>query len=133
MVTAGKELTQAVSHRLVLEGRNMLSITGVTDAVSFDEAAAVLETAGGTLIIRGAELHVEQLNLEAGEVRLSGRVDSLVYEENTKTQGGFFFCGQWRWGRHWGFSMIWGVGSGERGAAARCPWICCFPCCSCCR
>ena len=54
MVTAGKELTQAVSHRLVLEGRNMLSITGVTDAVSFDEAAAVLETAGGTLIIRGA-------------------------------------------------------------------------------
>ena len=90
MVTAGKELTQAVSHRLVLEGRNMLSITGVTDAVSFDEAAAVLETAGGTLLIRGAELHVEQLNLEAGEVRLSGRVDSLVYEENTKTQGGFF-------------------------------------------
>ena len=43
MVTAGKELTQAASHRLVLEGRNMLSITGVTDAVSFDEAAAVLE------------------------------------------------------------------------------------------
>ena len=42
------------------------------------------------MIIRGAELHVEQLNLEAGEVRLSGRVDSLVYEENTKTQGGFF-------------------------------------------
>ena len=31
----------------------------------------------------------EQLNLEAGEVRLSGQVDSLSYEESAKTQGSF--------------------------------------------
>ena len=79
----------ARSHRLTLEGRNQLSVSGVTEAVSFDEALAVLETAQGTLIIRGASLHVEQLNLEAGEVRLSGQVDSLCYEESAKTQGSF--------------------------------------------
>ena len=89
MVTTGKEIIPAMTHRLALEGRSQLSLSGVTEAVSFDEAVAVLETAQGTLIIRGAGLHVEQLNLEAGEVRLSGQVDSLTYEESAKTQGSF--------------------------------------------
>ena len=89
MVTTSKEIIPAMAHRLALEGRNQLSVSGVTEAVSFDEALAVLETAQGTLIIRGANLHVEQLNLEAGEVRLSGQVDSLSYEESAKTQGSF--------------------------------------------
>ena len=89
MVTTSKEIIPATAHRLALEGRNQLSVSGVTEAVSFDEALAVLETAQGTLIIRGANLHVEQLNLEAGEVRLSGQVDSLSYEESAKTQGSF--------------------------------------------
>lgn len=79
----------ALEHRMVLEGRNRLALTGVTHAESFDEAAAVLETARGTLIIRGRGLHVEQLDLEAGEVRLSGEVDSLTYEENRQSQGSF--------------------------------------------
>ena len=79
----------APEHRMVLEGRNRLSLTGVTHAESFDEAAAVLETARGTLIIRGRELHVEQLDLEAGQVRLTGEVDSLTYEESRQTQGSF--------------------------------------------
>lgn len=83
------ETSLALGHKLNLEGRNKLSITGVTDAESFDETVAVLETARGTLIIRGRELHVEQLNLEAGEVRLTGEVDSLSYEENRQTQGSF--------------------------------------------
>ena len=89
MVTTSKEIIPAMAHRLTLEGRNLLSVSGVTEAVSFVEALAVLETAQGTLIIRGASLHVEQLNLEAGEVRLSGQVDSLSYEESAKTQGSF--------------------------------------------
>ncbi len=79
----------ALGHKLTLEGRNKLSISGVTDAESFDETVAVLETARGTLIVRGGNLHVEQLNLEAGEVRLTGEVDSLSYEESRQTQGSF--------------------------------------------
>lgn len=80
----------ALGHKLTLEGRSKLSITGVTDAESFDETVAVLETARGTLIVRGGKLHVEQLNLEAGEVRITGEVDSLTYEESRQTQGSFF-------------------------------------------
>ena len=87
---ASKEETAlAVSHRLTLEGRRRLAATGVTDVASFDETAAALETAQGTLILRGRELHVEQLDLEAGQVKISGEVDSMVYEENRQTRESF--------------------------------------------
>ncbi len=89
MVTPGKEIAPPETHTLTLEGRGRLEITGVTEAQSFDETAAVLETAKGTLIVRGQELHVEQLDLEAGRVRLVGRVDSLGYEESPGTGGSF--------------------------------------------
>ena len=84
-----EETALAVSHRLTLEGRRRLAATGVTDVASFDETAAALETAKGTLILRGRELHVEQLDLEAGQVKISGEVDSMVYEENRQTRESF--------------------------------------------
>lgn len=84
-----EENALSLGHKLTLEGRNKLSLTGVTDVGSFDETAAMLETSRGTLIVRGQGLHVEQLNLEAGEVRLTGEIDSLSYEENRQTQGSF--------------------------------------------
>jgi len=84
-----EETALVVSHRLTLEGRRRLAATGVTDVASFDETAAALETAQGTLILRGRELHVEQLDLEAGQVKISGEVDSMVYEENRQTRESF--------------------------------------------
>ena len=87
---AEKELsTLSTGHRLTLEGRNQLSVTGVSDVESFDETAAILETSRGTLVLRGRELHMEQLNLGSGEVRLTGEIDSMVYEESLHTQGSF--------------------------------------------
>lgn len=84
-----EDMMLAVGHNLRLEGRSKLSLTGVTDVESFDETAAVLETAMGTLIVRGSSLHVEQLNLEAGEVKLTGEVDALSYEQRAASQGSF--------------------------------------------
>lgn len=77
-------------HRLTLESRGQLSVSGVTEVGSFDESAAVLETAQGTLVVRGTDLHMDRLDLESGEVRLKGTVDSLVYEENAHIRGSFF-------------------------------------------
>ncbi len=84
-----EDMALAPEHRLTLEGRGRLTVSGVTDAESFDETAAVLETSRGMLIVRGQELHVEQLDLEAGAVRLTGQVDSISYEETRQTQGTF--------------------------------------------
>lgn len=84
-----EETGLSLGHKLTMESRSHLALTGVADVGSFDETGALLETACGRLLIRGRDLHVEQLNLEAGELRLSGTVDSLAYEENRKTQDSF--------------------------------------------
>lgn len=90
-MTTGKEAAAlALGHELKLEGRSRLSLTGVTEVESFDEDAAVLETNQGTLIVRGTDLHMEQLDLERGQVRLVGTVSSMGYEENVKTTGSFW-------------------------------------------
>ena len=59
----------AAYHRLQLEGREKLSVSGVEDVVRFDENCIVTTTSAGTLIITGEELHIGKLSLEGGAGR----------------------------------------------------------------
>ena len=68
-------------HSLRLEGRTRLSITGVEDVTGFDESTVVLSTGQGELCVRGRELHIEKIDLEAGELALQGHVQELSYDE----------------------------------------------------
>ena len=60
-------------HRLTLDARSRLSMTGVTEVESFDEGTVVLVTTRGTLIVRGTGLHLQMLSLEGGQVSLRRR------------------------------------------------------------
>ena len=66
---------------LFRSNRRTGSITGVTDVISFDIAEVLLETELGMLQIKGADLHVNRLSLEKGEIDLEGRIDSIQYSE----------------------------------------------------
>ena len=79
-----------VPQNLILESRRKLSVTAVKDVESFDEDAVVINTARGTLIVRGKDLHMEKLSLDSGEVVVEGPVDSLEYEAGNAPTGGFF-------------------------------------------
>ena len=68
-------------HRLTLNERRQLSMTGVSEVVSFDEAAVLLRTEWGTLLIQGRDLQLKTLSLEGGQVVVEGIVSSLSYEE----------------------------------------------------
>ena len=76
---------------LVLEERKALAITGVIDVIQFSEDLADLETSLGRLQIGGSSLHMDLLDLEKKEARLSGQIDSLWYPDKTgdKKQGFF--------------------------------------------
>ena len=71
----------ATPHRLVLENRSHMEITGVLDLLVFDESEIVLETSGGVLNIRGAELHMNTMTLEKGLLILDGDGAEIFYEE----------------------------------------------------
>ena len=76
-------------HRLTLDARSRLSMTGVLEVESFDENAIVLATTRGTLIVRGTGLHLQMLSLEGGQVGVDGSIDSMSYEDPVPA-GGFF-------------------------------------------
>ena len=68
-------------HALELKERRVLTMTGVTEVVSFEEHAVVLRTALGTLIVQGRELQLKTLSLEGGQVAVEGSISALIYEE----------------------------------------------------
>ena len=68
-------------HKLTLNQRQQLSMTGVSEVVSFDDTAVVLHTNLGTLTIHGRDLQLKNLSLEGGQVAVDGTVCALVYEE----------------------------------------------------
>ena len=70
-------------HTLTLSARTHIEIGGVTDVVSFDEETVTLVTDCGELTIEGASLHIGTLNIERGCVVVDGRVNALIYTENT--------------------------------------------------
>ena len=64
----------ALPHKLTLSERKKLTMTGVTEVVSFEEDAVVLKTALGTLVIQGRELQLKTIS-------------ALVYEEPKRSGG----------------------------------------------
>ena len=68
-------------HKLTLNERKSLTMTGVTEVLRFDETAVVLETALGLLTVQGQDLKLKTLSLEGGQVAVDGQIFALVYEE----------------------------------------------------
>ena len=68
-------------HKLTLNQREDLSMTGVTEVVSFDDASVILKTHLGTLTVLGENLVLKTLSVEGGQVAVSGHVSSMIYEE----------------------------------------------------
>ena len=79
---------ERISHRLGLEERSKLTMTGVTEVVSFDDTAVVLRTALGNLVIHGQDLQLKTLSLDGGQVAVDGMVSALSYAQ-TRESGGF--------------------------------------------
>ncbi len=77
------------AHRLELEGRESLTVSGVEDVERFDESGIVMTTAAGTLVVTGEDLHIGKLSLDGGELHVDGRIDSLSYEDRAGARGGF--------------------------------------------
>ena len=78
------------AHRLELVGRERLMVSGVEDVERFDETGIIMSTSAGTLVITGEDLHIGKLSLDGGELHVDGRVDSVSYEDDGPSRGGFF-------------------------------------------
>lgn len=74
-------MDEQLPHKLTLEERSRLTMTGVTEVVRFEDTAVVLRTCLGTLIVQGQQLQLKTLALEGGQVEVNGKVSALVYQQ----------------------------------------------------
>ena len=68
-------------HKLTLQERKSLTMTGVAEVISFDESLVVLNTSLGVLTVQGQELKLKTLSMEGGQVAVDGQISALIYEQ----------------------------------------------------
>ncbi len=82
------ETPMGKKHTLMLDNRRKLVLTGAVDVNGFNDETVSVKTTAGTLIIKGSGLHIDKLNLETGDVTVSGTVNSMQYigTDNTRSR-----------------------------------------------
>ena len=76
-----------MGHRLELDSRERLVVTGVEEVERFDEEEIVMRTTAGTLVVGGTELPIGKRNLDGGELQVDGAIHTLLYEDNAPASG----------------------------------------------
>lgn len=68
-------------HTLTLEGRERAKLAGVTAVSCFNDEEVVLETSAGEVALMGANLHIDQLNLDDGRLDVTGEISAIEYSD----------------------------------------------------
>ncbi len=78
-----QEMNNSFNHGLTITERKNLIISGVKKIESFDNEEFLMETTLGFLVIKGDELEIVKLDTYQGNVSIKGRIDSLMYLDET--------------------------------------------------
>lgn len=74
-------------HKVTMEEREKLTLTGATEVLRFDDEMAQLNTSRGMVIVHGNDLKLRTLSLEGGTVAINGHISAVIYEEPRKSRG----------------------------------------------
>lgn len=80
------------AQNIILKDRRRLMVSGIRHVESFNEECIVLDSDLGILVVRGAGMHINKLNVETSELDVEGDIGSCEYLDNGGPQrkGGFF-------------------------------------------
>lgn len=67
------------TQNINIENRNFMKISGVEQVDSFNDNTIILSTIKGGLSIKGEGLNVGKLNLDEGNVNITGVINSVTY------------------------------------------------------
>lgn len=84
------DIMKPTAHRLALDGRERMTVSGVEDVISFDECGVVLKTVMGILSIDGAELRIINLNVDAKDIELAGKINGIIYQGTQSGKSSLF-------------------------------------------
>ena len=77
------DIETSFNHGISLTERKNIIITGVKKIDSFDSEEFLIDTTLGFLQIKGSDLEIIKLDTYQGNVSIKGKIDSLIYTDNT--------------------------------------------------
>lgn len=75
------------THSLKMSSRERLFADGVEDVESFSEDKIIAYTNDGQMTVKGAELKINRLSVEDGELEIQGIIDSIEYQDTHQGSG----------------------------------------------
>ncbi len=78
-------------HKIIIEDREKITISGVSDVENFDEREITLYTVDGAIQLFGEDFKINKLNVETGDVEIEGYITEVKYTGVDKTDKGGFW------------------------------------------
>ncbi len=75
----GQSNTMQKKHHIVMRNRESMDLTGVIRIDSLNDMEFILQTIMGYVAIRGRELEMKSVNIDKGELSITGFVTSIEY------------------------------------------------------
>ncbi len=91
MVSSENKNLNLIPHNINLDCRKNLVVTAVKEIDSFDDHTVVACTSMGKLVVTGNSLNIKKLNLETGELDVTGKISSLSYVDGVANKSSGLF------------------------------------------
>lgn len=75
------------THDVKISDRSQLYMTGIKKIDSFDNEEFLMDTALGTLLLKGEGLELVKLDTHDGNVSIKGKINSIAYSDGKKADG----------------------------------------------
>ena len=79
------------SHELKVVDRSIISISGISKIISFDDQEFLMESNMGNILLKGEKLEIVKLDTHDGNVKIKGKIISYAYIDNIKKQNNEIF------------------------------------------
>ena len=84
-----KQISPKKKGNIIIENRQNMSVSGITDVESFDTDKIILLTPDGTLTVTGSDMRVKKLSAESGEAFIEGGINGCIYADGKHEKEGF--------------------------------------------
>ena len=79
------------THELKLMNRESLYLSGIKKIDNFDDSEFLIDSVMGSILIKGNNLEINMLDTDKGDVRIKGKINSIVYIDSKKMNKETFF------------------------------------------
>ena len=77
-------------HSVIIDNREKLNISGISDVLSFDDETLILKSVLGKITVKGENLRITSFDNEIGDLISEGKIHAVVYMNDDKDSVGFF-------------------------------------------